>query len=135
MLFGPGYWAVRVAASRALEPILGQAAEFLPLVCESGEDLVALHPVQLAELGPDTEGARNPVTGRFTWIRRYSFEPAALAGMVYFKGHEPIPFPDGSYSGVGDVLVPCSVRDRIEELGLAGCRLEPVFPVDKRRIR
>ena len=159
MLFGPGYWAIRLAASRALSPILGPAVEFLPLLCESGEELVALHPLQLAEIGPGTEGSRNAVTGCLTWVRRYDFEPAALDGMVCFQAREseaviravadrlrragmvctqdrePGSAGDSVYSGLGDVLVPEAVRERLERLGLSGWRFEQVFPVDKRRIR
>jgi hypothetical protein len=135
MRLGASHWAVRLAASRALAPILGPAAEFLPLACESGEELVALHALQMAELGPGAEGSRNPVTGRLDWVRRYDFEPAALAAMVCFRAREPVPIGDGVFLGIGAVLVPDPVRERIEGLGVAGWRFEQVFPMDKRRLR
>jgi hypothetical protein len=56
------------------------------------------------------------------------------AGMVV-HAREPGSAGEGVYSGLGDLLVPEAVRERIEGLGLVGWRFEQVFPADKRRVR
>jgi hypothetical protein len=130
-----GGWAVRPDARRELEPLLGGAAEFLPLACDTGDDFFALHPLQLTDLGPDADARRNEVSGNITQIRRYSFEPAALAGMVCFRVSHPVGSAAGPDAGGSDVLVSPAVRECIERCGFRGVRCVPAFPVDERRSR
>jgi hypothetical protein len=129
-------WAVRPEARRALEPVLGGAAEFLPLACDTGDEFFALHPLQLIDLGPDADARRNEVSGNITVIRRYSFEPADLAGMVCFRVRHPVGSAARPDAGVsGDVLVSPEVRECIERCGFRGVRCVSAFPVDERRSR
>lgn len=130
--FTAGGWAVRPEARRALIPILGGAVEFLPLACDTGEEFHALHPLQLADLGPEAVARRNEVSGNITDIRRYSFDPAALVGKVCFRVRHPVGSAAGPESGGSDVLVSSVVRDCIERHGFLGVRCVPVFPVDER---
>jgi hypothetical protein len=129
--FTAGGWAVRPAARRVLKPVLGGAAEFLPLACETGDEFYALHPLQLADLGLNAVARRNEVSGNITDIRRYSFDPSALVGKVCFRVRHPVGSAAGPESGGSDVLVSPAVRDCIERHGFRGVRCVPVFPVDR----
>ncbi len=130
--FTAGGWAVRPVARRVLEPVLCGAAEFLPLACDTGDEFYALHPLQLADLGPDADARQNEVSGNITDVRRYSFEPAAIAGLVCFRVRHPIGSAAGPESGGSDVLVSLAVRECIERHGFRGVLCVPVFPIDER---
>jgi len=127
-----GGWAVRPDARRKLEPLLSGVAEFLPLACDTGDEFFALHPLQLADLSPDADARRNEVSGNITVIRRYSFEPAALLGMVCFRVRHPVGSAAGPDAGGSDVLVSEAIRECIERCGFRGVRCVPAFPVDER---
>jgi len=130
--FTAGGWAVRPAVRAALESVLGGAAEFLPLACDTGDEFFALHPLQLVELGPDADARRNEVSGNITDIRRYSFEPAALTGMLCFRVRHPVGSAAGPEAGGSEVLVSQAVRVCVERHGFRGVRCVPAFPVDER---
>jgi hypothetical protein len=130
--FTAGGWAVRPAARRVLEPVLGATAEFLPLACDTGDEFFALHPLQLADLGPDADARRNEVSGNITYIRQYSFEPDAIAGLVCFRVRHPVGSAAGPESGGSDVLVSPVVREYIERHGFRGVQCTSVFPVAER---
>lgn len=127
-----GGWAVRPAARRVLEPLMGGAAEFLPLACDTGDEFYALHPLQLADLGPDAVARRNEVSGNIVVIRSYSFEPAALVGMSCFRVRHPPGSAAGPESGAGDVLVSRVVRECMEQHGFKGVRFMRAYPVGER---
>lgn len=133
--FTAGGWAVRAEARRALEPLLGDNAEFLPLDCDPDEGFHALHPLQLADLGPEAVVRRNEVSGNITVIDRYSFEPSTLVGMVCFRARHPPGSAAGPHSGTSDVLVSQPVRECIEQHGFRGVRCVQVAPVDTRPYR
>jgi hypothetical protein len=130
--FTAGGWAVRPPARQSLEPILGVAAEFLPLACHSGDEFFALHPLQLADLGSGAVARRNEVSGNTTFIRRYSFEPSSVVGKVCFRVGNSVGSAAGPDSGCSEVLVSSAVRDCIERLSFRGVRCIRVFPVDDR---
>lgn len=130
--FTAGGWAVRPEARRLLEPVVGEAAEFLPLECDKGDEFFALHPLQLAELGPDADAHQNRISKNITTVRRYSFDAASIAGMACFRARQPVGSAAGPNSGCSDVLVSDTVQEHIAQSGFRGICCVPAFPIDER---
>jgi hypothetical protein len=72
------------------------------------------------------------VSGNITVIHRYSFDPAAVGGLVCFRVRHPVGSAAGPGSGGSDVLVSPVVRECIERHGFRGVRCASVFPIDER---
>jgi hypothetical protein len=130
--FSGGGWAVRPEALRVLEPLLTGAAEFLPLMCDTGDEFFALHPLELVDLGPDAEASRNRVSGNITWVHRFSFDPKNLVGKKCFRIRHPKGSAAGPTSGGSDVLVSDAIYKHILGFGFRGIRFVQAFPLDER---
>jgi hypothetical protein len=131
--FTAGGWAIRPTVRLALEPVLNGAVEYLPLACNTGEKFFSLHPLQLADLGPNSDVNCNRVSGNITVIRKYSFKSEELAGMVCFRVRHPVGSSAGPEAGCSDVLVSPQVKSCIELHSFRGVRCVKVFPTDERR--
>jgi len=75
------HFAVTERMKSALEPLVGNEAEFLPLSC-ADDQLFAVHPLWPIDFDEGAELHRNSVSGNVTVVEKYSFSinPAEFNG-------------------------------------------------------
>jgi hypothetical protein len=75
----------RPSALHALEPMLLEHGELLPLQCDEAE-LALFNPTRVIDaLDEATSTVRRLPAGRIFWIQQYVFKPATIEGIEIFK--------------------------------------------------